>query len=218
MSDRFVTESGLITRGDIVHTAFTHRLQHVGDTGAVLENWVGDVAVRGTWDYNTFFAGGSALEQQLHINNNFTFRGGWKTGGSVLIERFGFDEQLYAGYALERTAPQGTTDYLPFVGTPWLPNLDYVATLDTPEFQHFSGTFFWLWGRDENFFEWASADILFARIGVNWRPTDQLRVTGGYQLQQDPQAHGRVDRRGPSHPAAQGRIPGDARDLRAWGR
>jgi hypothetical protein len=62
VSDRFVTESGLITRGDIVHTAFTHRLQHVGGTGALLENWVGDVAVRGTWDYNTFFAGGSALE------------------------------------------------------------------------------------------------------------------------------------------------------------
>jgi hypothetical protein len=184
ISDRFRTESGLITRGDIVRTAFTHRLQRFGATGAVIENWVGDIALRGTWDYNAFFAGGSALEQQVHLNNNFTLRGGWKAGGSVLVERFGFDEQLYADYAIERTAGDGSVEYLPFVGTPWLPNLDYVLTLDTPEFQRFSGTFFWLWGKDENFFEWASADIAFLRVEANWRPTDQLRTTAGYQLQQ----------------------------------
>ena len=39
------------------------------------------------------------------------------------------------------------------------------------------------WGKDKNFVEWSSADIVFARYEADWRPTDQLRVGAGYQLQ-----------------------------------
>jgi hypothetical protein len=184
VSDRFVTESGLIARDAIVRGAATHRLQAVGEPGALLERWVGDVALRSTWDYRAFFDGGDPLEQQLHVNNNFTLRGGWKAGGSVLIERFGYDASLYTDYALERVAPGGTVEYLPFPAKPSLPNLDYVATLDTPEFKRFSGGIFALWGRDDNFYEWSAADILFLRLDANWRPTDQLRVTAAYQVQE----------------------------------
>jgi hypothetical protein len=184
VSDRFATESGLITRGAIVRGAATNRLQAFGAPGAFVEQWAGDVALRGTWDYATFFEGGDPLERQLHINNNVTLRGGWKAGASVLIERFGYDASLYTDYALERAAADGSVEYLPFVGTPVLPNLDYVATLDTPQFKQFSGSVFALWGRDDNFFEWAPADILFLRLDANWRPTDQLRVTAGYQVQE----------------------------------
>ncbi|MDQ3208230.1 MAG: hypothetical protein M3Q37_06440 [Gemmatimonadota bacterium] len=70
-----------------------------------------------------------------------------------------------------------------FTGTPTIPNLDYVLSLDTPEFSHFSGNVFVLWGRDENFFEWASADIVIANLTLDWRPTDKLRLEGIYKLQ-----------------------------------
>jgi hypothetical protein len=40
-----------------------------------------------------------------------------------------------------------------------------------------------LWGHDENFYEWASAAITLFNAGVDWRPTDQLRFNGTYQLQ-----------------------------------
>jgi hypothetical protein len=53
-----------------------------------------------------------------------------------------------------------------FVGTPALPNLDWVLTLNTPQFRKFSGTAFVIWGRDENFLEWASGDILFATLNA----------------------------------------------------
>ena len=33
-----------------------------------------------------------------------------------------------------------------------------------------SASAFYLWGRDENFFEWASSDILFVTLDATWRP------------------------------------------------
>jgi hypothetical protein len=102
----------------------------------------------------------------------------------MLIETFGYDDELYRDYALQQTLPDGTIEILPFTGTPTLGNLDYVVQLNTPRFSTVSASVFLLWGHDENFFEWATADIVFARYGLDWRPTQQLRVNPQYQLQQ----------------------------------
>jgi len=77
----------------------------------------------------------------------------------------------------------GARDTVPFVGTPALPNLDWVLTLNTPQFRRFSGSAFLIWGRDENFFEWASGDIFFATLNATVRPTDRLRLELQYQQQ-----------------------------------
>jgi hypothetical protein len=111
-------------------------------------------------------------------------RRGWRITGSVLTETFGYDDNLYANYALQRTNADGSVEILPFTGTPTLGNLDYVFQVNTPRFSTISGTVFWLWGHDENFFEWSSSDIVFARYSVDWRPTQQLRIQPQYQLQQ----------------------------------
>ena len=39
-------------------------------------------------------------------------------------------------------------------------------------------------GRDDNFFEWAPADILFTTITLNWNPSEQLRFNFLYNHQQ----------------------------------
>ncbi|HEV7500180.1 MAG TPA: hypothetical protein VGQ33_09265, partial [Vicinamibacteria bacterium] len=101
---------------------------------------------------------------------------------SVLFERFGYDRELYSGYALARPTSSGSV-LEPFVGTPHLDNLDYVVTLNTPDYSSFSGSLSYIWGRDENFFEWSSADIKYLTVTADWRPTDQLRVSTQYQLQ-----------------------------------
>jgi hypothetical protein len=184
VDDEFRTDSGFLSRVGIATVYVDHRLTWYGKRGARVESWTGDVVLDGTWQYDRFVAGRRAQDRKLHLNNNVALRGGWRATGSVLVETFGYDDRLYADYALERTNPDGTTEILPFTGVPDLPNLDYVVQLTTPRFSTFSGNVFLLWGRDENFFEWSSADILFARYTVDWRPTQQLRVNPQYQVQQ----------------------------------
>ena len=123
-------------------------------------------------------------DQKIHFNLNATLRGGWQAGASLLLEKFGYDERIYRGYALEAPAAGGGLDTIPFTGTPKIPNRDWVLSMGTPEFQGFSASGFVIWGQDENFYEWASGNILFADVGLNWRPTNQLRIEARYQHNQ----------------------------------
>ena len=177
----FRAESGFIRRGDIVHANLDHRVTFFGAPKGFWESVSSDVVFDWIWRYHDF-ARGPALEKKLHFNNNATLRGGWKVGASVLIETFAFDPELYADYALARPTPAGT-EILPFTGLPAIDNLDYVFSLSTPEYSSFSGRLEYLWGRDENFFEWSPADIKYLTLVADWRPTDQIRVGAQYQLQ-----------------------------------
>ena len=62
-----------------------------------------------------------------------------------------------------------------------LDNLDWVLSAGTPQFKRFSADVSFIWGQDENFYEWTSADIVTASVNVSWRPIDKLRVDGQYQ-------------------------------------
>jgi hypothetical protein len=122
------------------------------------------------------------LEKKLHFNNSFKFTGGWLAGVSALFESFAFDQSLYKDYAIQGDGPAGP-QILPFTGTPHIRNADYVATLNTPQFSRFSGSIFYIWGRDENFFEWASANIVYSTLNAAWRPTERLRLDLSHNLQ-----------------------------------
>ena len=58
-----------------------------------------------------------------------------------------------------------------------------MVSFSTPQFSGFSASFQRVWGRDENFFEWSPADIDYIDLSLDYRPTEQLRVEGRYQLQ-----------------------------------
>jgi hypothetical protein len=175
----FRAESGFITRGGVVHANLDQRLTFFGKQGGLVESFSTDAVFDGTWKYRAFTHGEGPLERKLHFNNNVTLRGGWRAGLSFLVERWDYDADLYADYAL--LLPDGSLR--PYAGTPSLYNADWVASLSTPTFAKFSANAFYLWGRDENFFEWALADILFADFGLEWRPTEQLRLEARYQRQ-----------------------------------
>ena len=138
--------------------------------------------LNGVWQYSRHAQADSWLETKFHVNNTVRLKGGWTAGGSVLIESFAFDESFYRDYRLLQSGPAADA-LLPFRGTPHLHNRDYVAQMQTPQFAKFSGSVFYLWGRDENFFEWSSGDIAFATLALDWRPSTQLRVSPEYQLQ-----------------------------------
>jgi hypothetical protein len=183
IDEEFVTESGFIARPGIVRANVDHRLTFFGAQGGLVESWSSDVVLEGVWRYRDFVDGRGAQDEKLHFNNNVTLRGGWKAGASLLVETFGYDEDLYADYALVSPDPNGP-ELLPFTGTPTLDNLDYVVSLETPRLSTFSGYVSWLWGKDENFFEWSPADIVYLTLKGEWRPSERIRVDAQYQLQQ----------------------------------
>jgi hypothetical protein len=184
IDEDFRARSGFIPRPGIAQANLTHRVTIYGKPKGFMESFTGDLTLNGTWEYRRFVNGQGIQDQKLHLNTNTRLQGGWNLGASILTESFGYPADVYADYALEVPGPGGIgTDTVPFTGRPTIPNLDYVLSLDTPEFSHFSGNIFFLWGQDENFFEWASAKITWLDLTLDWRPTDKLRVNGLYRLQ-----------------------------------
>jgi hypothetical protein len=178
LGEEFVTEAGFIGRPRISRINLDHRVTFFGPPGGFLERVSSDVVLDGLWRSREFLDQGP-LERKLHLNNNAVLRGGWRAGLAVLIERFDYDDDLYADYALQDAA--GTL--LPFVGTPYIHNLDWVLSWGTPQFEHVSASGYWLFGRDENFYEWSPADIHILDATVDVRPTERLRFEARYQLQ-----------------------------------
>ena len=178
----FRAAAGFISRTGIATANFNHQLITYGKPGMALERWSSDVVLDGTWQYDQLMAGRSSQDRKLHFNNNFTFRGGWRASGSVLIETFGYDHDLYSNYFLGRESA-GAMEFIPYPDGPRLPNLDFIVSAVTPQRRGVEIDAFVLWGKDENFYEWASADIVFLNVGAAWKPTDKLRVDARYQLQ-----------------------------------
>ena len=197
----FQAASGFISRGGVITTNLTHRATWYGAADAALQSWTTSVLVNGVRQYRNEADTQREpwLEKKLHFNNNFKFRGGWLAGVSALFESFAFDEQFYQDYALKAPTPVGP-QILPFTGVPFIHNDDYVVTLNTPQFSRFSASLFYIWGHDENFYEWSPATIVFATYTLDWRPNDKLRISPQYQLQS-------YDRRSDGTTVGLGRIP-----------
>lgn len=186
MDDKFATQTGFISRPSLAHAFVDHSYTLFGAEQAAVRNVSFDVYADGIWQYQRFVHSGDMIEKKLHFNNNVELRGGWQAGASLLLETFGYDPGLYSDLyvARPRSAAAGAPiDTVPYTGTPRLPNRDYVLSLTTPSFKTFSSSGFYLWGRDENFFEWAPSDIIWASWTMNWRPTDQFRASVDYNWQ-----------------------------------
>ncbi|MEP6491186.1 MAG: DUF5916 domain-containing protein [bacterium] len=181
ISDNFRASSGFISRGGIVHGAVDHRVTWFAPRGNFLEALTEDVVYDDIWEYS-HFGHGDAQDKKLHVSTTAGLRGGWAVLGAVYWESFGWDKQLYGNYRIERTVG-ATVDTIPFVGVGRIPNRDYVATVTTPQWSRFSASATYIGGQDENFFEWAQADIHYLSLTTNFRPTDQLRVTGSLAFQ-----------------------------------
>lgn len=180
--DNFITQAGFISRPAMAHFKTEHAWTWYGAEGGWWQTLTADVVVDGLWQYQGFVHGQDALEKKLILNQFATFRGGWQLAGNVYVEQFAYDPGLYTNYFIERRVG-AVTDTVKFRGRDHIPNTDWAVTLTSPEFRTWSVSTSWLWGRDENFFEWASADILYASLGATWRPTGQLRVNATYNWQ-----------------------------------
>ena len=185
ISPDFITETGFISRPGEAQANLAPRYTFFQPRGSRVESLTGGMLFDGTWDYRNFMRRGDARDKKLHFNGDATLKGGWTVGGSLLLETFGYDPDFYEpNYRVEVPLGAGATDTVPFVGTPRLPNRDWAIRFGTPRFKYFQFSTFLLWGIDENFYEWATADIFFGSVTLTVRPSERLRVDGSWQMQQ----------------------------------
>ena len=179
----FVAASGFIPRPGLAIATIDHRVTRYGRPGAGLETWTGDLLLRGRWSYPHLMSGQVPDDQFFHVTSTWHVRG-WTFSAAVYLESFGFDSAYYSEYRLQHTAG-GVTDTVPFVGVPRIPNYDLFFNLQTPRFRRFNASLLVLPAlQDENFYEWAPAWIIFVQAGLDWRPSDRLRVNATYLQQQ----------------------------------
>lgn len=183
IDEAFRTQSGFIARAGQVESSVNPRYTWYGNRGAVLDQFTGDVALDGIWAYRNFMRSGDARDKKLHFNVRGQFRGGWQAGASLMVETFGFDPGYYGSlYRVEVPRAARPSDTLAFIGTPRIPNRDYLISASTPELKFLTVNALVVWGQDENFDEWSSADIVFAQLGADIRASEQLRIGATYTL------------------------------------
>jgi hypothetical protein len=199
ISDKFQTGSGFIGRNGVAEANIDPSYTVYGKAGGWWQLATADVVLDRTWQYQHLIHGEGRQDDKLHFNLNTVLKGGWAIGGGYFFESFGYDSSLFANYRL--LVPNGPgVDTVAYTGQPTIPNGEYVVQVSTPIFRHFDANGFWLQGHDENYPEWASGDLRLLQAAVNWRPTDQLRVSATYYWQQ-------VDRRNDHTLINVGRIP-----------
>ncbi|HEY3287322.1 MAG TPA: DUF5916 domain-containing protein [Gemmatimonadaceae bacterium] len=187
----FRTESGFLRRVGQTHLSIHPRYTHFRPAGGWLETVTPNMQIGGVWFYDRFLERGDARDKQLHFNLDANMRGGWNVGLSWLLESFGYDPRYYGAlYRIAAPRPGGGIDTLPFTGTPRLPNRDYAVRVASPQFRWLQFNTLLLWGQDENFYEWASADIVFVQVGAELRASEQLRLSATYQMQEYDRKHG----------------------------
>ncbi|HSQ30504.1 MAG TPA: DUF5916 domain-containing protein [Gemmatimonadaceae bacterium] len=179
IDENFRAASGFISRAGTVHGAVDHRATWFGERGSFVEAVTGDIMFDHTWQYSHFTRHGDAQDKKFHLSGSTTLHGGWTAGTGVYWESFGWDQGLYSSYRL--LSPSGDT--LPFVGVGRIPNRDYVFTVGTPQWSFGNASILYITGQDENFFEWAQANIDYLNLTINARPSDRLRIGGTIQYQ-----------------------------------
>ena len=184
IGDDFRDASGFIGRAGIVHSYVDPSWTTYGRPRALLQRFTGDIVVDGIWQYQNFIHGRHMQDKKLHFNGNATLRGGWNIGAGYFIESFGYDSALYARYRLEVSKAGGGLDTIPFLGQPTIENGEFIVQVATPQWKHFSADGFFLKGHDENFFEWASADLIYMNAELSYRPTERMRNSISYFWQQ----------------------------------
>lgn len=179
----FRTQSGFVSRSNVAALNAEQAVTLYGGRGSFIESWTGDFTANHSWIYTRFARGKSPDDLRWHISNQFTLRGGWVAVANVFLERYGYDPSIYTNYFVVHPTIEGP-DTTKFLGTPHIPNLDIITGLSTPHWKAFDASIQAITGHDENFFEWAQADIIFINANVDWRPNTRLRINALYSHQQ----------------------------------
>jgi hypothetical protein len=183
VSDEFVAAAGFISRPGIVNLSLNHSYTFYGAPSSVLQRTTVSATLQGVWDYRDFVEGREVLDRQLPIRAGFALRGGWNLSATIFVERFGYDPDLYADYAVERRANGVPVDTVAFGPADAIDGRSLSLSLETPRLGAFSFRTHVIFGKDVNFFEWSPADVWLVNGSLGIRPTERIRFEGTYILQ-----------------------------------
>jgi hypothetical protein len=175
LDPQFSTATGFISRTGISSVSLDQRLTFYNPPGSLIETYGGDFRLSNTWAGRTLIAFEAPEDRRYAFNTTATLHGGWQVGFAIYVESYGYDPTLYTYYYLGKISGSDTT-YTKFPDQTFISNTDYVVNIFTPQFAHFSASFIDVFGRDENYYEWSSADVQLPQIAVTWQPTNQVRV------------------------------------------
>jgi Domain of unknown function (DUF5916) len=185
----FVAASGFTSRAGVTNGSADWRYIFY-PAHTFIDTFGIDVIVSDTWVYRNFTSLEAPEDRRYHLSLISTLHGGWQLLFGLYAETYGYDPSLYEYYYLGHITSScakgicvADTTFTKFVGTPFIPNTDYVFQISTPVFSKFDLTLLQLGGRDENFYEWSQADIAITEATLNYRPTHQLRVQLMYNAQ-----------------------------------
>jgi hypothetical protein len=174
--------AGFVSRAGVTNLTADSRYTFYFTPGGFLQTFTPDFTFVNIWTYRNFTDGGPTEDRKFHFSAFATLFGGWQLEGAMFLEHFGYDPQLYQDYYLGHTSGS-TTTFTHFVGTSQIPNTDCLFSLQTPAFASFDFKINYLTCRDENFYEWASANINSTVLTLDWRPTPQFRGQLTYNAQ-----------------------------------
>ncbi|HSR15823.1 MAG TPA: DUF5916 domain-containing protein, partial [Gemmatimonadales bacterium] len=183
VSDEFVAGSGFVSRRGITTVGFDHSYTLYGSATSLLQRTTFSANVRGVWDYDDFVSGRSIQDRQLFLSSHFTLSGGWRVTLRGMFERFGYDQDLYEDYAVERRVNGVPVDTVAFGPAPAINNTVLDLNIDTPRIGPVSFRVEANLGRDVNYYEWSPADIWLLNNSIQLRPTNQIRLDATYILQ-----------------------------------
>lgn len=178
ISDQFQAASGFLSQGDLAQVTLGPSVTFYGRPGAFIERFNGSVSGTYSWAYPKFVAGAPARDRQYWFNGTWAIRGGYNLSATAFVESFGYDERLYRNYRLEVPTTTGA-DTVPFGVKPRLPVRALMIRAKTPEVGGVAFDGFAAYGRDPNYLEWSRSEIVFARFGLTYRPTEKLRFESG---------------------------------------
>ena len=210
-------QSGFISRRGIAH-ARPHQPadRPTARPGGWFERFTSDVVLDGTWVYDELrWPAGRRRTASCTSTRTWRCAAAGASAARCWSSRSATTRRSTATTSWPQPTADGGTRFVPYVGTPRLPNLDYVVSFTVPTRKGLTADALMLWGKDENFFEWSSADIVFANVGATGGPPTSCASRAATSCSRSSGAPTARYVGHPPHSAPEGRVPGDAADLRA---
>jgi hypothetical protein len=177
----FQTRAGYIPQTNITNIGWINSISFYPKPGGLFQT-IKLLSYNGRdWSYRALTAGHGPLNIHQGFDTYYALRGGWTADLSLYLDQYGYDHTIYPAYYLPHAVGHDTT-FVPFTGGGRIPNTEYRFVISTPQFAHLSGSADYTWGRAEEFFEWAAADIEALTITGTWRPTTTIRADLLYNL------------------------------------